>query len=113
MQFAAIALTVVAGLGAAALWSQLIYRLTLFYRDHGGQAGMNHVGDGAFSLAYGVSAVCVVAAIAAAVMFNRRLSRLLACGVAATVVGGCVLFYVMHQTGALIEYEEFVKIYGP
>src|SRR5438093_4188637 len=97
--------------GVAVLqWWQIAYRLRLFLTDCHGERGVNHIGDGAFTFIYIVNAILLAGVVFALRVFWRdgRGWR-----IATGVVGlgnafGWLTFAVMHRTGVLVEYGEFI-----
>lgn len=61
-----IAFTAFGAVLAALQWHQIIYRVTLFYRDYDAQRNVNHIGDGDFTLIHLVNAVLLLGACFAA-----------------------------------------------
>jgi hypothetical protein len=103
----------IAGVGAVALfqWSQIAYRLRLFFGEYHGQRGVNHIGDGDFVLIYVTNAVLLAAAIFALRQLwgGNRGWRVISVAIAAVNLLGWITLFFMHQTGALVEYSEFIR----
>ncbi len=101
---------VVAGLIACLQWSQIAYRLALFYYQCNTERGVNHVDDGTFEFAYLLDAVLLVVGIFATRALWKNSGFWRACSLAfvlANLAGGITLFN-MHRTGVLVEYSEFI-----
>lgn len=102
----------IAGCGAIATlqWWQIAYRLRLFFTEYRGERGVNHVGDGDFALINITNALLLLAAVFAfrAIRQDRRW-RVAAVTVGAVNVIGWLTLIVMHRTGALVEYHEFIR----
>jgi hypothetical protein len=101
---------VVAGLIACLQWSQIAYRLALFYYQCNAERGFNHVDDGVFEIAYAIDSVLF--GIGIFVLWSiRKKSGLWRASVLAFVLanlaGGITLF-TMHRAGVLVGYEEFI-----
>ena len=77
-------------------WSQIAYRLRLFFTDYRGERGVNHIGDGDFALIYTTNALLLLAAVFAfrALRQDRRWR------VAAVTVGAVLL--VELRSGMLV-----------
>ena len=110
MKYLAQLLITAAGAAAVFQWWQISYRLRLFFLDSGGERGANHIGDGDFMLIYLVNALLLIAAFWAlrALRYDRRW-RITTTVVGAANLFGWLTFFVMHRTGALVEYGEFTR----
>jgi len=100
----------VAGFVACFQWSQIAYRLALFYYQCNGERGFNHIDDSAFGIAYSVDVALLVAGIFVLRSLRRTPGFWRACSFAfvlANLAGGITLFN-MHQTGVLVGYGEFI-----
>jgi hypothetical protein len=101
---------VVAGIIACLQWSQIAYRLALFYYQCNGERGFNHIDDGAFGVAYLIDGVVLVLGIVVLFSFRKNPGFWRACTLAfvlANITGGITLFN-MHRTGVLVGYGEFI-----
>jgi hypothetical protein len=89
-------------------WTLVLYRLGLFWLDYKGQLGMNHADD--FRDIYTMD-VCAVPTSMFAVMLlwrqRGRKRRLSLCILAANILGAGA-FFVMHKTGVLVSYSEYI-----
>lgn len=106
-----LASALIVGVGAVALfqWAQIVYRLWLFFGEYHGERGVNHIG-GDFTLIYITNALLLAVAIFALRVFWRgsRGWRVTSAAVAAANLLGWLTLFVMHRTGALVEYIEFI-----
>lgn len=101
------------GMGAVAIvqWWQIAYRLYLFLNQDGGKFGVNHIGDGDFSLVYTCDALLLLSAIYCWSAFHHsgaKWRRLVLFVGMANLVGWLTLV-AMHRTGVLVEYHEFIR----
>src|SRR5438132_406246 len=98
------------GMVAGLQWWQIAYRLRLFFTDYRGERGVNHIGNGDFALIYIVNALLLVATVFAFRVFRQeRRWRIAAATVGAVNVIGWLTLFAMHRTGALVEYDEFIR----
>jgi len=100
----------VAGIIACMQWSQIAYRLALFYYQCNGERGFNHIDDGALGVAYSIDGVLLIVGIFVLCSFWKKHSFWRACSLAfvlANLAGGITLFN-MHRTGVLVGYGEFI-----
>ena len=108
-----VASALVAGAGVFVFfeWSQIIFRLRLFFANYHGQRGVNHIGDGDFALIYfaNVLLLTVVAFGLVILWRHSRAWRITSLTVAAMNVLAWVAYFIMHRTGALVEYGEFIR----
>ena len=100
--------------GAAAVgllqWAQIVYRLYLFFGEYRGERAVNHIGDGDFALAYTINAVLLASALfALRVLWQSRPWRISSIAVGILNGLGCLSLFIMHQTGVLVEYSEFIR----
>ena len=108
----AISASLVAAAGAVGLfqWGEIIYRLLLFFGEYRGERGVNHVGDGDFALIYFINAILLVSTLfALRVLWQSRTWRISSLAVGFLNVLGWLGLFIMHQTGALVEYGEFMR----
>ena len=101
---------VVAGITACLQWSQIAYRLALFYYQCNGERGFNHIDDVAFGVAYFIDGVLLVVGIFVLCLFWKKPGFWRACTLAfvlANLAGGITLFN-MHRTGVLVGYGKFI-----
>lgn len=100
----------VAGILAAIQWSQIAYRLYLFVHHYHGERGVNHIGE-AFADIYLINALLLAMAISGLMVLWRhsRTWRTAAAVIGATNLLGWIALFVMHQTGVLVEYGEFIR----
>jgi hypothetical protein len=108
-----VVLFVAAGVMAARLGAELVYRLDLFLDTYGAKPGLNHIDDGSFLKLYAWGVTGTLAAVAGALVTRRRFAWLLAVGTTATHLAIGLSFLAMHHNGALVEYGEWCKLYGP
>ena len=111
MRNLATALVAAAGTAGLFQWSQIVYRLQLFFDDYHGEPGVNHIGNGDFALIYFANGLLLAVAAYGFFVF-WRLSRgwcMVSAAVAAVNVLGWITLFVMHRTGALVEYGEFIR----
>jgi hypothetical protein len=99
-----------AGMGCVIQWWQIAYRLWLFYSDYGCECGVNHIGDGDFLMIYVVDVLLLSAALFAFRIFRQ--DRAWQFG--AAIIGilnalGWLTLFVMHKSGVLVEYSEFIR----
>lgn len=102
---------VVAGLIACLQWSQIAYRLALFYYQCNAERGFNHVEDGIFGFAYSIDAALLAAGIFVIRSLWKNPGFWRACSfgfVLANLAGGITLFN-MHRTGVLVGYGEAMQ----
>jgi hypothetical protein len=93
---------------AAIQWWQIAYRLHLFYVDYKGELNVNHIGD--FALIYVINAlVLLTAAFSFRVFRNEKTWRNAALIVGSVNLAGWLAFFLMHKTGVLVEYTEFIR----
>jgi len=98
-----------AGIGILQWW-QIVYRLHLFFGEYRGERAVNHIGDGDFALIYILNAMLLASVIfALGVLWQSRSWRISAIGVGVVNALGCLSLFIMHQTGALVEYSEFIR----
>jgi len=98
-----------AGAAAAFQWWQIAYRLRLFFVDYGGERGANHISDGDFMLIYLTNALLLVVALCALrALRNSKSWRIFATSIGTANLLGWLTLFVMHRTGALVEYGEFI-----
>ena len=100
----------VAGLIACFEWSQIAYRLALFYYQCNAERGFNHIDAGAFGIAYSVDVILLVVGIFVLCSLWKTPGFWRACSLAfvlANLAGGITLFN-MHRTGVLVGYGEFI-----
>lgn len=92
-------------------WWQIAYRLRLFLVDYQRERGVNHIGDGDFALIYIANSLLLVAAVFGVRVLWRdsRSWRIAGLVVGTTNVLGCLTLFVMHRTGILVEYGEFIR----
>ena len=103
-------LTITAATVAGFQWWQIVYRLRLFFGEHQGKPGLNHIGDGDFTFAYVVNGLLLLASLLSARVFRKNTSwKTVAVTVGILNLLGWVTLIVMHQTGALVEYGEFIR----
>lgn len=112
-QVVGILLLVMAGMMAARFGAELDYRLDLFYRTYGAKPGLNHVDDYSFRMYYACNTEGALAAVAAACLLRRRWVKLLALGIAVVNLAIGLSYFAMHRTGALVEYSEWARVWGP
>ena len=91
-------------------WWQIAYRLWLFYTDSRGERGINHIGDGDFLMIYVANGFLLGAALFAFRIFRQ--DKVWQIG--AAIVGilnslGWLVLFLMHKTGVLVEYGEFIQ----
>ena len=89
------------------------YRLWLFFGVYDAQVGANHVGRGYFRLIYLGTGMGSAAALGFLLLARRRAWRWAAGLLVALNLLLCLAFFVMHRTGALVHYSEFITLYGP
>jgi hypothetical protein len=102
----------VAGAAAVALfqWAQIAYRLHLFFGECRGERAVNHIGDGDFALIYIANAILLASALfALRVLWQSRPWRVSSVAVGIVNGLGWLSLFIMHQTGALVEYGEFIR----
>jgi len=90
---------------------QVFYRSHLFIGEYQSQPHVNHIGDGDFALLYIANLVVFVFAFWAyrsAATNRHRLRGLLLLLILANAAC-CFAFFVMHRTGVLVEYSEFIR----
>jgi hypothetical protein len=91
-------------------WWQIGCRVHLFYAEYGGRRWVNHVSDGTFEAAYVAGIVAACLALVPWRVFResfRSVSR------AATVIAvfnvlGVLGIFLMHRSGILVTYMEFI-----
>jgi hypothetical protein len=89
-------------------WWQICYRLHLFYVDYKGELFVNHI-DG-FGLIYVLDALLLLTATFSFRIFqNEKRWRNAALFVGSTNLAGWLALIVMHRTGILVEYPEFIR----
>ena len=99
-----------AGLLGLFQWSQIVYRLRLFWGEYHAVLGVNHIADGDFALIYFINALGVAAVLYALYVFWRNRGwRAASIAVALVNVCGWVALFIMHRTGMLVEYGEFLR----
>lgn len=100
--------------GAACLiqWSQIGYRLWLFFTYYGGELGVNHLGAGDFKLIYTANTLLLVAAALGTRLLWSHSQRWRRAGVIIGVMNalGCLTLFIMQQTGVLVDYNEFIRL---
>src|SRR5882724_11346073 len=99
---------VVAGLIACLQWSQIAYRLALFYYQCNGERGFNHIDGGAFWFAYSTDVALLIVGIFVIRSLRNEPGFWRACSLAfvlANLAGGITLSN-MHRTGVLVGYGE-------
>ena len=98
-------------MAASFQWWQIIYRLALFFGEYHGERGVNHIGDGDFMLIYIVNALLFASTLVALRIFwqSARMWRGFSIVVGASNLLGCLMLIVMHMTGMLVEYGEFIR----
>ena len=92
-------------------WYQIIYRCYLFVSDSGYALGMNHIGDGEFACVY-VANVFVFLCGLISYRLIRGESRWLILFVRIAILANAAAFiawFIMHRTGVLVEYSEFIR----
>ncbi len=97
----------------ARLGIEMAHRLHLFWHVYDNTNGMNHVADGYFSAVYLAGISGAILGFAAARMLRLRYWRIAAGSVGLLNLALCAAFLIMHRTGALVTYDEFVTIWGP
>ena len=101
---------VIAGLIACLQWSQIAYRLALFFYQCNSKRGFNHIDDGAFGIAYSIDVILVAVGIFVLYSLWKTPRFWRACSLAfvlANLAGGITLFS-MHRTGVLVGYTEYI-----
>lgn len=103
-------LVVAAGLIACLQWSQIAYRLALFYYQCNAKRGFNHINDGAFGVAYSIDVVLLVVGIfvLSSLWKNPGFWRASALAVVLANLAGGITLFNMHRTGVLVGYGEFI-----
>ena len=111
MKNLAAAMIVGAGVMAGVQWWQIAYRLRLFFVDYHSERGMNHIGDGDFTLIYIANLLLLAAAVFGVRAFwhDARGWRISGLVVSTMNAVGCLCLFVMHRTGVLVEYGEFIR----
>lgn len=101
------------GGSAAAMvqWSEIGFRLSLFYREYGAKLHRNHFGDGGFALIYFANFILLLVAICCWRRVRKATLRLrlLAALSGALNLAGWLAFIYMHNAGILVEYGEFIR----
>jgi hypothetical protein len=100
----------VAATVAAIQWWQIAYRLHLFYVDYKGEPYVNHIGVGDFALIYIANALLLLSAAFSFREFrNEKTWRNAALIIGSVNLAGWLAFFLMHKTGILVEYIEFIR----
>ncbi|MBS0262309.1 MAG: hypothetical protein JSS02_10195 [Planctomycetes bacterium] len=92
-------------------WSQIAYRLTLFYRDYGGERYVNHVGDDVFIIIHVVNvALLIVGVFSIWVFWEASVAwRWIIVGIAGSNALAWLTLIYLHATGMLVGYDEFIS----
>jgi hypothetical protein len=94
---------------AAVQWWQIAYRLHLFYVDYKGEPYANHIGDGDFTLIYIVNAsLLLTAAFSFRIFCAEKPWRNTALIIGSVNLAGWLALFLMHRTGILVGYAEFI-----
>jgi|ERR1017187_8920628 hypothetical protein len=94
---------------ATVQWWQIAYRLHLFYVDYKGEPYANHIGDDDFTLIYIVNALLLLtAAFSIRVFRAEKPWRNAALIVGSANLAGWLALILMHRTGVLVGYTEFI-----
>ena len=104
-------IAIVAGGFAVLQVTQVIYRSYLFLAEYHSQPNVNHIGNGDFALIYIANAVVFAFSLwsyRSSASTGNRFSRLMQLVILANVVC-CFALFVMHRTGVLVEYHEFIR----
>ncbi len=110
-----VAILVVIVLCSAAVrqWSEIYYRLHLFFVEYNCRLYWNHVGDGAFFIAYAANALLVLMTAIAwygLLWFGWSAERKIRVPLAIALVLNllaAVTVWIMHLTGILVTYDEW------
>ncbi len=94
---------------AARQWYEIYDRLHLFVVGYDCRTGQSHVADGAFVFIYLINAALLTVTCAAACwLWSSRAGRPVAVALLALNAVAMVTWFVMHRTGALVTYSEFI-----
>ena len=106
-----VGLSVLVGLTA---WAHVFYRVWLFVFDYDCRVGMNHLEDDFFSRAYALhGAIIALMCFALWRLWPVRWERRIAGATLGLHVLVVLAVVVMHRTGMLVGYGEYVQRYGP
>ena len=110
MKILGTALVAAAGVLGLFQWGQIVYRLHLFFGEYRGERGVNHVGDGDFALIYFLNAILLASTLfALRALWQSRSGRISSAAVGFVNGLGWLSLFIMHQTGMLVEYGEFIR----
>jgi hypothetical protein len=99
-----------AGMFCVIQWWQIAYRLWLFYADYGCERGVNHIDGGDFLMIYVVDVFLLSASLFAFRIFRQdRAWRFGAAVIGILNALGWLTLFIMHKTGVLVEYGEFIR----
>jgi hypothetical protein len=89
-------------------WWQIGYRLHLYYVDYRCEPYMNHIGE--FTPIYIANAfLLLTSAFSFRVLRSEKPWRRAALIVGSVNLAGWLAFFLMHRTGILVEYVEFIR----
>ena len=101
---------IVAAAVAIIQWWQIAYRLRLFYVGYKGELNVNHIGDVDFILIHAADAALLLAAAVSLYIFRHEQHWRKAILIIGSVnLAGWLALILMHQTGILVEYHEFLR----
>lgn len=110
MKSLSVFLAAAAGSFALFQWAQVLYRLWLFFGEYHGEHNVNHIGEGTFSLIYIANAVVLgFALFGLRVLWRSRPWRVCLATVGIINGLGWLTILIMHQTGMLVGYDEFIR----
>lgn len=91
-------------------WWQISYRYNLFANEYNHEVGMNHIGDEDFGLLYTANIALIIVGLTSVVLRRVEGRRAVWFAVVPLIANALAFasWYLMHRTGVLVGYQEFI-----